>query len=52
MSLVATWKLRFEQGVVRWGRLQPSWLWMFLLELGEDRFLRIDTPGQHVSPRV
>jgi hypothetical protein len=27
-------------------------LWLVMLDSAKDRILRIDTPGQHVSPRV
>jgi hypothetical protein len=42
--------LRFEQWLEWWRWLILSW--HVVLESAEDQFLEVDTPRQHVSPRV
>jgi hypothetical protein len=42
--------LWFEQWMEWWRWLIPSW--HVVLESTEDRILGVDTPGQHVPPRV
>jgi hypothetical protein len=42
--------LWFEQWLEWWGWLIPSW--HVVLESAKDRTLGVDTPGQHVPPRV
>jgi hypothetical protein len=52
MNLVMVRYCRLSKIVIWWGRWLPSRLWMFLVESGKDRFLRVDLPGQHVMPCV
>jgi hypothetical protein len=49
---VAVWgsMLWFEQQLEWWRWLIPSW--HVVLESAKDRILGVDTPGQHVPPRV
>ncbi len=42
--------LWFEQWLEWWRWLIPSW--HVVLEYAKDQILGVDTPGQHVSPRV
>jgi hypothetical protein len=42
--------LWFEQRLEWWRWLTPSWHVVF--ESAKDRILGVDTPGQHVPPRV
>jgi hypothetical protein len=42
--------LWFEQSLEWWRWLIPSW--HVVLESAKGRFLEVDTPGQHVPPRV